>query len=70
MTDTTQTDTTRPEANTDRPVALVTGSESGIGRATAVALAAGGFDLGLCWYADESEAQATAQEAEERGATT
>ncbi|MCF4122920.1 SDR family oxidoreductase [Antribacter sp. KLBMP9083] len=53
-----------------RPAAIVTGSESGIGRATVVALARDGFDVGLCWYADESKAQDTAREAAEHGART
>jgi NAD(P)-dependent dehydrogenase (short-subunit alcohol dehydrogenase family) len=43
-------------------VAIVTGSESGIGRATAVALAEQGFDLGITWYRDEADAEATAEE--------
>jgi NAD(P)-dependent dehydrogenase (short-subunit alcohol dehydrogenase family) len=43
-------------------VAIVTGSESGIGRATAVALAEQGFDLGITWYREESAAEATAEE--------
>jgi NAD(P)-dependent dehydrogenase (short-subunit alcohol dehydrogenase family) len=43
-------------------VAIVTGSESGIGRATAVALAEQGFDLGITWYRDEAAATATAEE--------
>ncbi len=64
------TDTTAPSQGAGRPVAIVTGSESGIGRATAVALAAHGFDLGLCWYADEDEARATAEEAAGPGART
>jgi NAD(P)-dependent dehydrogenase (short-subunit alcohol dehydrogenase family) len=43
-------------------VAIVTGSESGIGRATAVALARRGFDLGITWYRDEAMATGTAGE--------
>lgn len=43
-------------------VAVVTGSESGIGRATAVALAAAGMDVGITWYRDEAHARATADE--------
>ena len=43
-------------------VAIVTGSESGIGRATAVALAEQGFDLGITWYRDEKAAERTAEE--------
>jgi hypothetical protein len=50
-------------AQTDLPrVAVVTGSESGIGRATAVALAESGSDVGITWYQDEGKAQATAEE--------
>src|SRR5919206_5220374 len=43
-------------------VAIVTGSESGIGRATAVALAEQGFDLGVTWYREQEAAEATAEE--------
>ena len=43
-------------------VAIVTGSESGIGRATAVALAGAGFDLGITWYREQDAAEATAEE--------
>jgi NAD(P)-dependent dehydrogenase (short-subunit alcohol dehydrogenase family) len=43
-------------------VAIVTGSESGIGRATAVALAEQGHDLGITWYREGEAAEATAEE--------
>jgi NAD(P)-dependent dehydrogenase (short-subunit alcohol dehydrogenase family) len=43
-------------------VAIVTGSESGIGRAIAVALAEQGCDVGVTWYRDEADAEATAEE--------
>jgi NAD(P)-dependent dehydrogenase (short-subunit alcohol dehydrogenase family) len=44
------------------PVAIVTGSDSGIGKATAVALARDGYDVGITWHEDEEGAGATAQE--------
>lgn len=44
------------------PVAIVTGSDSGIGRATAVALARDGYDIGITWHRDEAGANATADE--------
>lgn len=47
--------------------AIVTGSESGIGRATALALARSGFDVGVTWFADEAAAQRTAEDVRERG---
>jgi hypothetical protein len=43
-------------------VAIVTGSESGIGRATAVALARQGFDVGVTWFRDEAAGESTAEE--------
>ncbi len=49
------------------PVAVVTGSDSGIGRATAVALARDGFDVGVTWHEDEAGGQATADEVRAAG---
>ena len=42
--------------------AIVTASDSGIGRATAVALAVAGMDIGITWHSDEEGAQDTAVE--------
>ena len=42
--------------------AIVTGSDSGIGKATAVALAEAGYDLGITWHTDEAGAKGTAEE--------
>jgi len=47
--------------------AIVTGSESGIGRATAVALARAGHDVGITWLRDAGAAAATARELEALG---
>jgi NAD(P)-dependent dehydrogenase (short-subunit alcohol dehydrogenase family) len=47
--------------------AIVTGSDSGIGKATAVALAAAGFDVGVTWHEDEDGALETAREVEGSG---
>jgi NAD(P)-dependent dehydrogenase (short-subunit alcohol dehydrogenase family) len=44
------------------PVAIVTASDSGIGRATAVALARDGCDIGITWHEDEPGANETAEE--------
>jgi NAD(P)-dependent dehydrogenase (short-subunit alcohol dehydrogenase family) len=47
--------------------AIVTGSDSGIGRATAVALARTGCDVGVTWHSDEDGARGTAKEITELG---
>jgi NAD(P)-dependent dehydrogenase (short-subunit alcohol dehydrogenase family) len=47
--------------------AIVTASDSGIGRATAVALATAGMDIGVTWHADEAGAQETAAEVRNAG---
>lgn len=49
-------------------VAIVTGSDSGIGKATAVALAEAGYDVGITWHTDEPGAKGTAQEVVSLGA--
>lgn len=47
--------------------AIVTASDSGIGRAAAVALAQAGMDVGITWHSDEEGAQATAEEVRSHG---
>ncbi len=49
------------------PTAIVTGSDSGIGRAAAIALAADGFDVGITWHSDHEGADETAAAVRERG---
>jgi NAD(P)-dependent dehydrogenase (short-subunit alcohol dehydrogenase family) len=49
------------------PAAIVTGSDSGIGKATAVELGRRGFDVGITWHSDEAGAIATAEEVETSG---
>lgn len=52
------------------PVAVITGSDSGIGKATATLLAGRGWDVGLTWRSDEEGARRTADEAAAAGART
>ena len=49
------------------PSAIVTASDSGIGKSTAVRLARDGFDVGVTWHSDEEGARGTAREVEEEG---
>ena len=53
-----------------KPVALVTGASTGIGRAGAVALAAAGFDVAINYSRSEEAAKATADQAQAKGART
>jgi NAD(P)-dependent dehydrogenase (short-subunit alcohol dehydrogenase family) len=47
--------------------AIVTASDSGIGRATAVALAESGMDIGVTWHSDEAGARETAEQVRKAG---
>lgn len=48
-------------------VAIVTASDSGIGKTTALMLADRGFDIGVTWHSDEEGAAKTCQEVQARG---
>ncbi|MEU3557890.1 SDR family oxidoreductase [Streptomyces fragilis] len=48
-------------------VAVVTGSDSGIGRAVAVRLAEEGMDVGITWHTDHQGAERTAEEVRAKG---
>jgi NAD(P)-dependent dehydrogenase (short-subunit alcohol dehydrogenase family) len=47
--------------------AIVTASDSGIGKATAVRLAREGYDVGVTWHSDEDGAHDTAREVDAAG---
>src|SRR3954449_7297116 len=49
------------------PVAIITGSDSGIGKATAVILAQQGWDVGITWHEDEAGARDTADQVARSG---
>src|SRR4051812_40612752 len=55
------------EGGERRKKAIVTGSDSGIGRSTAVILAREGFDVGVTWHSDEPGARETASQVEREG---
>ncbi len=48
-------------------VTIVTGADSGIGKACAVALAEAGYDIGITWYGDPAGAERTATEVRATG---
>lgn len=45
------------------PIAIVTGGNSGIGRATVVLFAERGYDVGFTWHSDEENVEETLAEA-------
>ncbi|MFP1624348.1 SDR family oxidoreductase [Streptomyces sp. 5K101] len=49
------------------PVAIVTGADSGIGRATAVRLATAGMDIGITFHTDREGGESTAEEVRAHG---
>jgi NAD(P)-dependent dehydrogenase (short-subunit alcohol dehydrogenase family) len=58
---------TSPQQKFDPHYAIVTASDSGIGKATAVALARAGMDVAITWHSDSEGAEDTAAEVRELG---
>ena len=56
--------------SSDKPVALVTGAATGIGRSAAIALAKSGYDIVINYSKSEDAAKITARDAEAAGAKT
>ncbi len=56
--------------NSDKPVALVTGAATGIGRSAALALARSGYHVVINYSRSEKAAKTTARDAEAAGART
>lgn len=56
--------------SSDKPVALVTGAATGIGRSAAIALAKNGYDVVINYSKSEDAAKTTARDAEAAGAKT
>ncbi|MFF1279762.1 SDR family oxidoreductase [Streptomyces sp. NPDC058299] len=56
-----------PSPAAPRRTAVVTGGDSGIGRATAVRLAEAGLDVAFTWHSDEEGAEETAREIRAHG---
>ncbi|WP_018762707.1 SDR family oxidoreductase [Arthrobacter sp. 135MFCol5.1] len=57
-----------PDTSNFTPTAaIVTASDSGIGKATAVALARAGLDVGVTWHTDRAGAEDTAEEVRSLG---
>ncbi|MFT2015061.1 3-oxoacyl-[acyl-carrier-protein] reductase [Streptomyces sp. 796.1] len=59
---------TETGTDTERPMAIVTGGSRGIGRATAVQLAADGYDIAFCYRSGNDAAAETEKLIREKGA--